>query len=266
MDQRLKKLKILWQIILLPALISAAVAILNPGIYSKVVSDYVLPGVIAQDIITVLSAATALLLIYLNKIENPKTRIAILGIMGYLFYGYGIYVIEQIYTVFYLVYMMIFALASFVIVYQIINIAADLPSRVTVSKRVRIFAAGFLLVNPLIFLPLWISQLIALIATGRKPEFTYSVYILDLCFIMPAIIAVAYMAIKNKGMGLLLTPAVLIKGFTLLFSVALGGIIRFAETQSGNMTEILFYLVLSLVFLLLTIYYLRKLEIQEDYQ
>ena len=57
-------------------------------------------------------------------------------------------------------------------------------------------------------------------------DFYYSIYILDLCFIFPTFIIIAVMTAKNEKLGLLLIPAPLVFGFTLLFPLAFGEIFK----------------------------------------
>ncbi|MDD3890575.1 MAG: hypothetical protein PHR65_11750, partial [Syntrophomonadaceae bacterium] len=128
-------------------------------------------------------------------------------------------------------------------------------------KLMRNVSMGFLLFVPSLFIPLWISKLLPLIQNGQKIEFTYSIYILDLCFIMPLFIIIAIMAAKKKGLGLLLTPALFIKGFTVLFPVGLSEILKILYNQTTSTGGIWLYWGLSILFLMLVILYLRNLKI-----
>ena len=154
----------------------------------------------------------------------------------------------------------IFGLSFYSIIVGITAIDKDLWLKIQVSRIIRIPAASFLLLNPMIFYPLWIAQILPFIQSGQRPDVFYSIYILDICFIMPAMAIVGIMALKNNGWGIMLLPALLIKGFTLLFSVALGGIISWIKDQAYNYGEITFYLILSIVFLGLVITYFRNLK------
>jgi hypothetical protein len=89
----------------------------------------------------------------------------------------------------------------------------------------------------------------------------FSVFILDLCFIMPAFIIIAILAIKNRGWGILMIPALFIIGFTMLLSVAVGGVLKPLYDQSIETGELFMYIVLSVVFFVLTVVYLNNLKI-----
>ena len=86
-------------------------------------------------------------------------------------------------------------------------------------------------------------------------EYLFSIFILDLCFIMPLFLLIAYKNAKNQGLGLFLIPAVCIMGFILLFSVGLGALI------GGVLDEVMMYLSISLLFLIIAIYYVKNLRI-----
>src|SRR5215467_13009041 len=134
MIRNLKWNKILWLITAALSLIAALVGEFDPGIYNKVVSSELLPGAFSQDVMTILASCTLFVLIGLTKEEDAKKQIVILGILGYLFYGYGIYVIERSYTLLYLVYMAIFALSFWSLTYTVANIRREMLPHVGSSK------------------------------------------------------------------------------------------------------------------------------------
>lgn len=263
MIQNLGENRILWVSVALLSLVAAFIGVANPGLYSQVVSTEMMPGVLSQDLITIVSSIVVLFLTVRIKEEDSIKQIVILGIIIYFFYGYGIYVIERIYNVLYFVYMAIFGLSFYSIIYSVANIRKEMLPKIQLPKTIRFVSVGFLLINPLIFYPLWISKLLPFVQSGQKIEFYYSIYILDCCFIFPLFIIVAMMAAKNEGLGLLLTPALFIKGFTLLFSVALGGILKLLYHQQVDAGEWM-YLGLSMVFLILSVVYFRNLKLNGE--
>ena len=90
--------KLLWSITALCSFAAALVGVLNPGIYSRVISSDMMPAVMGQDLMTILAAIIILVLTFLTKANDSKKQVIILGIIGYLFYAYGIYVIERLYN------------------------------------------------------------------------------------------------------------------------------------------------------------------------
>jgi len=209
--------KVLWRLTAVLSLIAALVGVFNPVIYSKVVRT---------DMMTIVASVIILLLTIRIKKEDSKKQIVILGILGYLFYAYGIYAIERVYNVLYYFYLAIFGLSFWSIVYGVASIRQEILQKVELPGLMRNISAGFSLFVALVFNALWIIQLLPLIQTGEKIEFLYSVYILDLCFIMPAFMILGIMALRKAGLGLLLIPAMFILGFTLIFSLAVSEMVK----------------------------------------
>lgn len=78
----------------------------------------------------------------------------------------------------------------------------------------------------LIFYPLWIGMLLPLMQTGEQIDSLYSIFVLDLCFIMPAFLILSVLTYRDHGTGLLLLPAIYVLGFTLIFSLAVGDLVK----------------------------------------
>ena len=186
-----------------------------------------------------------------------------MSLLAYLFYGYGIYVIERDYNSLYILYMAIFSLSFWALVYGLVNIDKDVLQNAKTSKGVRYLSAGFLLFIAFLFYSLWTAQLLPLMRTGEKIEFLYSIYILDMVFVLPAIIISAILVIKNNALGLILAPILFVKGFTLLFSVGLGGLLKPFYNQTANSGETTFYIMLSVILLALAILSFWKIRFQE---
>jgi hypothetical protein len=259
MLQKLNSNKILWLIAASLSLVAALIGMFDPAIYSKVVSREHIPGTFSQDLMTSIASLTLLFLSILTKEEDAKKQMVILGIVGYLFYAYGILVIGQVYTVLYLVYMAIFGLAFWSLVYGVVNIRQEILYKMTLSKPTRYVSVVGLLLQPLIFYPLWISSLIPLMQTGQRIEFLYSIYILDLCFTLPAFILLAVMTLKKEGLGLVLAPAMFIQGSTLMFSVVIGELMKPFYRLTPHAAEMITSLILSLTFLVLAGFHLWNL-------
>jgi hypothetical protein len=261
MLQKLGWNKILWLITATLSFVTALIGVINPDIYKKVVSADLLPGTFSQDVMTIIASIVLFLLIIFTREEGAKKQIIILGLLGYLLYAYGIFVIEQVYTVLYLVYMAIFGLSFWSLVYAVANIRRDILQSVTLSNHIRYLSAAGSLLQPLVFYPLWISALLPLIQTGQKSASIFSVYILDLCFIMPAFIILAVMTLKKQGLGYILTPAMFVLGFTLIFSLVIGELVKPRYQLTPDPTALTMSLLLSLLFLVLAALHLWNLTI-----
>lgn len=252
----------LWAVTGVLTLTAAAAGLWNPGIYDRIVSEELIPGAYSQDL---LSAAAALCLLYLAATARPdrlKAQIVALGLLGYLFYAYGIYVIERAYNGLYLVYMAVFTLAFWGLVSAGAHLRRHLPNP-ALPKTVRLVSASGAVLQPLIFYPLWTGMLLPLMRTGEQIDSLYSIFILDLCFIMPAFLILSVLAYRNHGTGLLLLPALYVLGFTLIFSLAVGELVKPLFAATLDPAAFWPALALSLLFLVLGIQHLIRLRISE---
>jgi hypothetical protein len=264
MLSNIRNCRILWSILALLSLVAALVGVTIPDIYSLVLTSEILPGVISQDIVTIIASVTVLLLVATIDQSNVSRQIIILGVTGYLFYSYGIYVIEQLYTILYLLYMVIFSLSFYSIVYFSANIKREVVKMIRIPRFVRIASVVYLLINAIIFNIIWISQLIPLIQTGTKLEFLYSIYVLDLCFIMPLFFIVAIMVAKNRAPGLSLAPSLLVLGFLVLIPLTLAEISKPIFFGLPMAIEgLVLFLPLAVIFFILAAVYLWKMKIMQ---
>lgn len=253
--------KLLWLLLAGFSFVAAVIGVANPGGYDRVVTRGVMPGVLSQDWMTVGAAiAMAILAIRVGE-RDVAAQLVVLGIVGFLFYAYGIYVIERIYNALYLVYMAIFGLSFYALIYGVASIHVERLISVEVPGIIRGVAVGFLLFVALVFNALWIGRLMPMMQSGQKPEFYYSILILDLCFIMPAFVIVAIRTIRRDALATLLVPALFVVGFTLLAPVGLGELLKPAYGLPIDTGGLVLYLSLSMLFLALAAVYLARLKI-----
>ena len=121
--------------------------------------------------------------------------------MGYLFYGYGIYAIERVYNSLYLNYLAIFGLATWLLVLGAIDVVRRTAGSATLPRPFRRISAAGALLQPLIFYPLWIGMLIPVMVNREQIDSLYSIFILDLVFIMPAFLLVGGRTIPRPQLG-----------------------------------------------------------------
>jgi multisubunit Na+/H+ antiporter MnhF subunit len=258
MLERISLYKALWVPTALLSLGAALVGAAHPAIYRGLMTPAMVPGAVSQDAVTVVVALFLLIWGVRAKEQETVKHIVILGLLGYLFYGYGIWVIERAYNPLYLVYLAIFALSFWSLVCGIATVRRDL--KVTLGKLAARLSIGWALLNPVVFYPLWISQLLPLLLVREKAEHFYSIYILDLALVMPAFLVLAYLTAKGRALGAVLLPALFVKGFVLLFSVGLGGLIAPLYHQPADMGQVWFYLILAAVNLCLALSHLVGLR------
>jgi len=245
--------RILWIVLACLSLTAAGIGLFHQDVYRGVVTAAWLPGTVSQDAITILAGLALLALAVAVTDRNRKLQIVAVSLLPYLFYGYGIYVIERLYTPLYLIYMAIFGLSFWSMVYGAMNLDADALRDAGTSKAVNVLSIVFMFFTAVLFYALWTGKLIPLMRAREKVEFGYSVFILDMAFVMPAIVIAAAMLIRKNPAGLVLAPVLFLKAFTLLFSVGLGGLLKPLYHQEIAVGETAFYLGLSVVYLVLAV-------------
>jgi hypothetical protein len=252
----------LWALTGVLSLTAAAIGLWRPAIYDRIVSDELLPGAYSQDLLSVAAALCLLYLALTARSDRIRRQITALGLLGYLFYAYGIYVIERAYNGLYLVYMAIFTLAFWAMVLAGAHLRRDLGAP-SLPKPLRIVSASGAMLQPLIFYPLWIGMLLPLMRTGEQIDSLYSIFILDLCFIMPAFLILSVLTYRSHRTGMLLLPSVYVLGFTLIFSLAVGELVK--PLFGATLSPAAFWpaLALSTLFLVLGTLHLNKLRLRE---
>lgn len=253
--------RVIWAVAGLLAVVVASLGIANPAIYDGLVTDPILPGVFTQDLLAV---PAGLLLLWLAARTRSEAALVAplvaMGTLGYFFYAYGIYTIERVYNWVYPAYMALFALGFWGIVYGAVSLRRRNFDVLRLPNWLRRASVGYLFFNAVVFCALWMANLIPLMREHRKIEMTYSIFILDLCFIMPAFVMVGVMVLRGQTLGRLAIPPLAIAGFAILFPLGLAEALKPVvygtpmEMGMGGM-----YTVLSVVFLGLAIGTLRAL-------
>lgn len=251
--------RLLWAVAGLLAVAAAVIGVWRPEIYDHVVARDLIPGAFSQDLLSVTAGLGLLYLSYAATPDRTKHQIVALGLLGYLFYGYGIYVIERTYNGLYLIYMAVFAVSFWGMVVAGATMARNSPSA-SLPKALRLASASCAILQPLIFYPLWIGMLLTLMRAGEQIDSLYSIFILDLCFIMPGFLILSFLTYRNHRAGLLLLPALYVLGFTLIFSLAVGELVKPLFGASPSLAALLPALALSGVFLVVGILHLARLR------
>lgn len=102
-----------------------------------------------------------------------------------------------------------------------------------------------------------------MIRTGQKLEFLFSIYILDICFIMPLFILEAVLMAKNMGLGLLTSPALFILGFGILAPLSLEELLKpLLYDMQMDVAGMTMFLALSITYLILALFNLRNLSLR----
>jgi hypothetical protein len=256
--EKIKTLQVLAVLITISALVASITGIIFPDSYKPIVLDKEMPFVFAQDIISFI-ASVLLFITFLGKKRNVKLDMIRIGTIGYLFYVYGQYAMGTVYNYYYFLYLFIFGLSVFYFINAFVGIEYE-KLEFTMPKSLRIVIAGYCAIMPVFFAPQWIIELWHYIQNYSRPgagglTFNYYVYILDLCFVLPVCAVASVFLSQKKIMGFLLGGILSIFGFALMLWVALGFFCQPLFHRNMNVGWAATYSVITLVFLVLSIFY-----------
>lgn len=230
-------------------LFAAVNGLIDNSIYDNLMPKIFVAAQIPQDFLTILVCGLMLFLIIRTKENSYKEPIIIVGILGAFAYLYGIFSIERIYNWLYLAYLAILSTSLFTIIYSLVSFRSETVAKINVPKGVRITNAVFSLLVGGLFSMLWITALIPLMKTGNQIDNLFSIYLIDLVFIMPAFAITAIMTFLKKPMGYILTPAMFIMGIFVIFPLALGELMKPSIGMVTDYNGMAMSLILSVLFL-----------------
>ena len=267
--EKFMSLQVLSMLIALSALVASVVGLIHPAIYKPLVVDRKVPFIFSQDLITIM-VVVVFLFIVIGKKMSVKADIARVGIIAYLFYAYGQYVIGTLYNHLYFLYLAIFSLSIFYLICAFISIDYE-KLELSMPRPLRIVIATYCGAMPFIFAPQWISKILQSIQANSIPEsdimfsFNRAVYILDLCLILPVCVIASVLIYREKILGLVLGGVLQIKGFTLLLFVALGYIFQpLLFHQTMDLGNVVLYSAVSFLFLVLTVLYFIYTKVKKS--
>jgi hypothetical protein len=258
-EDKTKTIKILAALICIFALITSFSGIIFPGIYKHIIADKEMPFVFAQDLISFILSVSLSFLTFIWKKKSAKLDIIRIGMIGYLFYVYGQYVMGTVYNYHYFSYLTIFGLSIFYFINAFANIEYE-RLEFSIPKSLRIIIAVYCAAMPALFATQWIIEIWQSIQIYSRPgvgglTFNYYVYILDLCFVLPVCAVASVFLFQKKIKGVLLGGIISIFGFALMLWVALGFFCQPLFNKTLDVGNAMLYTLISIIFLVLSIYY-----------
>jgi hypothetical protein len=261
MTPNLRLAKIFWCIATAFALCSALAGIINRDIYYNLFPKEFLPGAYPQDIMTVIVCLGLFYLIASVKEQEIRKQVLILGLIGSLFYLYGIFTIERVYNWCYLLYAATFAASFWSLVYGLSGFRRDKFTGLRIRNTMLKTTAISSIVIALLFTGLWSAALIPLMRDHNRIEYLYSIYILDLCFIMPAFFITGVMSLRGSPLGILAAPAIMILGFFVIFPLGLNELAKPSAGMPIETGPMMMSFLFAAFMLVVAIVHLRMLKI-----
>jgi hypothetical protein len=258
--ENLRLNKLFWTITTALALAAALAGIVDRNLYDGLFPKDFLPGAFPQDILTVLACVALFIVIATMREGEVRKQVVVLGVIGSFFYLYGIFTIERVYNAFYLLYAAVFGLSFWSLAYSLSQLKMGTVNRVSVPAGMRLLTAICSLLIAAVFTFLWTMALVPLLKARNRIDFLYSIYILDLCFVMPAFAVTAIMALRGKMLGAVLGPAIMILGFFVIFPLALNELAKPAAGLALSAGPLAASLLFSALMLVLAVLQLRAMR------
>ena len=260
MIRNIKLAGIFWLVPTAFAFLAALAGVTVKGIYEGLFAPDYLPGALAQDILTIIVCLVLFFLIATTKENDLKKQVIIVGVLGAFFYLYGILTMERVYNWFYLLYLAIFASSFWAIIYTLTGFRSERFPHLRLGKGTRLTTAIVSILIALIFTFLWVMALIPLMRDRNRIEFLYSIYILDLGFVMPAFFISAVMSLRKISFGILITPAIMIMGFFVIFPLGLNELAKPSYGMPMNVGPLAISFLFSFLMLIIGAIHLRQIR------
>ena len=262
MVRNLKLAKEFWTITTAFAFLAALAGVSFKGIYDDLFTPDFLPGAFPQDVLTILVCIFLFVLIAITKENDVKVQVVILGLLGSFFYLYGIFTIERVYTWFYLLYAAVFASSFWSIIYSLAGFRAEDFAQLRLKNGMLKTTAISSIFIAVIFTFLWTAALIPLMRDHNRIEYLYSIYILDLCFVMPAFFMTAIMSLRRMPLGILMAPAIMILGFFVIFPLGLNELAKPSAGMAINYGSMGVSFIFAFFMLTIAILQLRMIRLE----
>ena len=105
--------------------------------------------------------------------------------------------------------------------------------------------------------------LIPLMREHNRIDFLYSIYILDLGFVMPAFIVTAIMSLRKMPFGVIMAPAMMILGFFVIFPLGLNELAKPTYGMPINYGPMAVSFIFSVYMLILAFFQLRLIRFEK---
>lgn len=250
---------IMGSLIALLLVITAGAGILIPSFYSPFITAPSMAAALwIQDLVSLLAAPVLVAAMIAARRGSRRGLVVWGGVLVYTVYYYAFYVFGYAYTVLYPLYLALMGLG----VYSLIGLlhGANLQAfREGVDAKMPVRPLAGILLVALLFVPIWGGMILHDIQ-AQQPRVTALVFVLDLCFLLPAITIAAVQLWQRRPFGYLLSGILLIKA-------AVSGILLAVSTIWGTelglafaMEELGMYLFLTVAGSAGVFFYFRHLH------
>ncbi|MCL2114908.1 MAG: hypothetical protein FWH29_01635 [Methanobrevibacter sp.] len=220
----------------------------------------------AQDFVTLVFGIPLLIfsLILANK-SSIRGKLLLTGTIGYFLYTYVSYSFLTMYNQFFLIYVLLMSLSFFAFLINITsNELKELKNHFN-QKFPRKYVGIFNIIIGIGICLLWLGVILPSIEKAPAVLEHYTTLViqaLDLGFIVPAAILSGMLLIKNKSLGYLFAPVIIIKGVTLILAIVMMLIFMAFSGVNISIVETIIFPLFAII--LMTNLYLIIKNLNED--
>lgn len=189
-------------------------------------------GAQAQDACSI-AVAGLLVVLVVRPVLRPAAHLARLGLLAYLLYSYLIYVTGVPMNRMFLVYVAIVGLSAAGLLSGLHDLLQR-PYPSAASPRLARATGWVLVVTAVLFAGLWLFTLLPFALGGDRPEpegiggTPYPVFFLDLALVLPALVAVGVLLLRQRPAGPSLAAVAMLKILTLFTALWAGPVVALA--------------------------------------
>lgn len=252
--------------------VSAAGGLFWNGLYRD--NDFVVPQAKGQDLVTLIIVFAVLApAIWFARKDSLRARLAILGIFAYAAYSYAIYACGSRFNEFFLLYVAILSLSTYGLTVGLFRINSPAVKEAVGKRSPLKTTAVFFLFAAVLFIFIWLSEIVpaTLSGTGLRTaeQFgtpTNMVHVLDLGFLLPALIISAILLLRGRAWGYVFTPVLLMKVAALGPAILSMALFMWLAGQPVELPMLIIFTAITLVAITLTcLFYTgiakRKMEV-----
>ena len=225
MEPKLKRSYALSVAVAVLMAVQAAVAILMPDLYRD--EEWALEAWRLNDIVTFVLAVPVLVgALVLARRGSLRAVLVWFGVLQYALYNYAFYLFGAALNVFFLLYVVLFALSVLALILGFIGIDADRIRRSFGERTPARLVTGYLAFWAVALGFAWIGQWLGFVVAGQVPALGEEPFrliaALDLSLVVAPLLIASALLWRRRAWGLILAVVLLVKGvlYSLLLSAA----------------------------------------------
>lgn len=228
--------------------------LLNNNLYTRETHNWFVQC-IAQDAIDLFFIVPLLMISTVFMFRGSlKWTYIWLGTMLYNFYSFILYCFIVHFNVLFLLYCAILGLTFYTVLLFIISVDKIILNKISFTIKSARAMAYLLLFVAISFLFLWLSDIIPAIIQNQMPVtvtqggmFTNPVHVIDLAFLIPAMIILGIAIFKKNIIASLIAPVFLCFSFVMSFALFVMMLYMFIQNEASSFAPSIMMIVLSII-------------------